>query len=165
MSDAARSQSKHLHGRDFESSLPVVGIRYADALAYCRWMRERSEYEWRLPDEQQWEKAARGVDGRTFPWGEVSDPCLAKCRDSRPGAPFPEPVGVFRESRSIYGMADAAGGVWEWTRSWIDEEQTVRVVRGGSWGHAADRCASSIREPRPRDHRDIYTGFRCVVSL
>ena len=165
MSEEARSQSKGLHGKNFESTLPVVGVRYADALAYCRWMTERSGFEYRIPTEYQWEKAARGVDGRSFPWGDVSDPCLAKCRDARPGAPFPEPVGTFRESRSIYGMADAAGGVWEWTRSWIDESKTVRVVRGGSWGHSVERGASWFRDPRPRDHRDMYTGFRCAVLL
>jgi len=161
----ARRQLAGLHGEDFEARLPVVGISYDDATAYCLWRSAETGLTWRLPSELEREKAARGADGRAFPWGQTEDACFAKCRDSRPGTSFPEPVGAFPTATSVYGMEDAAGGVWEWTRSWFDSAHRTRSVRGGSWTDATYRLRTTAREGREPDYRGRDVGFRCALSL
>jgi len=161
----ARERCLLEHGEGFEERIPVMGISFDDAQAYCVWKTKKTGKEWRLPTEEEREKAARGVDGRRFPWGSVDDPSLAKCRDSRDEDSQPEPVGTFETAASIYGMGDAAGNMWDWTDSWFDGRRSLRVLRGGSWDDASTylRCAFRSRYvPRLR-----YTliGFRCARGL
>ena len=143
----------------------MVGISFEDAKAYCAWKTKETGEKWRLPTEQEREKAARGVDGRRFPWGDVEDASLAKCRDARDEDAQPEPVGAFATAASVYGMADAAGGMWDWTASWYDERCSLRVLRGGSWDNGTTllRCAIRYRfDPR---NRSSNIGFRCARGL
>jgi serine/threonine-protein kinase len=152
-------------GEGFETRLPVLAVTWYDAMAYCAWKTRSTGREWRLPTEQEREKAARGVDGRRFPWGDLEDASLAKCRDSRKHSTQPEPVGAFEAAVSVYGMADAAGGMWDWTDSWFDHRRVLRVLRGGSWygPPAIVRCATRYGN-RPADRGTDY-GFRCARSL
>ena len=153
------------HGSDYLSRIPVIGISWDDAVAYCEWQAKTTNQEWRLPTEQEREKAARGVDGRTFAWGDLADASLGKCSDSRPENTQPEPIGAFPTAESVYGMGDASGGVWDWTDSWFDERRSLRVLRGGSWLNivAALRCADRSRSA-PRT-RVTGIGFRCARDL
>src|SRR6185369_13348687 len=121
------------HGPDFETRVPVIGVSWHEGEAYCAWKTRTTGRPWRLPTEEEREKAARGVDGRRFPWGDAEDASLGKCRESREEASQPEPVGAFPTATSVYGMVDAAGGVHDWTDSWIDARRSSRVVRGGAW--------------------------------
>ena len=124
-----------------------------------------TKQQWRLPEEEEMEKAARGVDGRRFPWGDLEDASLAKCRDSREEAAQPEPAGGFPEATSLYGMIDAAGGAWEWTDSWFDARRQARVLRGGSWNSVLFNLRCSFRLSFDPTTRTTATGFRCARDL
>jgi len=153
------------HGAGFKVRMPVFGVSWHDAVAYCAWKTRTTGRQWRLPTEEEREKAARGVDGRRFPWGDVEDATLAKCQDSREEPTQPEPVGSFPAASSVYWMTDAAGGVWDWTDSWSDARAAARVLCGGSWNYPAGllRCAFRIsREPGYRSQND---GFRAARSV
>ena len=152
-------------GEDFLRMFPVVCVNWNDAQAYCEWRARETGREWRLPTEEEREKAARGVDGRQFPWGDVEDSSLARCRDSRDEHPQPEPVGAFPTAASVYGMGDAAGNVCDWTDSWFTEHRSLRVVRGGSWflGTSALKCG--FRSGGDPHHGDSIFGFRCARGL
>ena len=133
-------------GRGHELELPVVGIRYEDALAFCRWRSERDGRDYRLPTQVELEKAGRGVDGRFFPWGNRFDPTFCKMRFSRPDLPQLEPVGAFEGDESPYGVRDVAGGVQEWCGG-RDNALVDQPVKGGSWNQdqRAARVASRVQ--------------------
>jgi serine/threonine-protein kinase len=166
-------------------SVPVPLVDWFDATAYCRWRREGGSPE-RLPTEAEWEKAARGVDGRFYPWGDRFDPTFCKMRDSRPFAHQPEPVGSFPMDESPFAMRDAAGGMREWVADVADVpgataaaleaerepeaeaprgDSPVRIVRGGSWSsdHKWARCASRSRIPSLM--RGTGLSFRVAKTL
>jgi formylglycine-generating enzyme required for sulfatase activity len=153
---------------------PVVYVSWRDAVSYCRWLSEVTRRPYRLPSEAEWEKGARGSDGRIYPWGNQWDARRCNARESGQGGTTP--VGAYPEGASPYGLLDMAGNVWEWTRSIHKsypydpdegredlEAKGRRVLRGGAfldyaWGV---RCAS-----RDRDVPDFfgwYFGFRVVM--
>ncbi|MHC4339981.1 MAG: protein kinase domain-containing protein [Planctomycetota bacterium] len=165
MDDDIRQLFLRRHGEGFELRLPVSAVSWADAVAYCRWKTETTGKEWRLPTEEEREKAARGVDGRRFAWGDLEDASLGKCRESRPEDTQPEPVGTFPTAESVYGMGDASGGVWDWTDSWYDDRRSLRALRGGSWGSAPAHVRASIRYALDPTDRLTPAGFRCTRGL
>ncbi len=122
---------------------PVVHVTWHDALAYCRWQARRTGLAVTLPSEAEWEKAARGADGRIYPWGDKFDE--GKCNSSEGGVGTTSAVGRYSpQGDSPYGCVDMAGNVWEWCRTkWENsyrdyrgdddlEGNAARVVRGGS---------------------------------
>lgn len=153
------------YGGDFAMRLPVIGVSWDDAVAYCKWMTQRTGKEWRLPTDAEREKGARGVDGRRFPWGDLEDESLAKTRDSRVVNPQPEPVGAFPTAESVYGMGDAAGGVWDWTGSWFEAAHSSRIVRGGSWYGPVTFGRCAYRFWYFQHERAAHIGFRCARGL
>jgi serine/threonine-protein kinase len=161
----ARERCLVEHGEGFEARVPVMGVSFEDACAYCAWKTEETGLQWRLPTEEEREKAARGVDGRRFPWGDLDDPSLAKCRDSRDELTQPEPVATFATAVSVYGMGDASGNVWDWTTSWSDEHRSLRVLRGGAWDLASTTLRCALRLGYDPRSRGTYIGFRCARSL
>jgi len=159
---------------------PIVNVSYNDALDYCAWAGVK------LPTEAQWEKAARGTDGRKFPWGDVFDRSkLWSSERDEADAGGTKPVGSFPSGASPFGVLDMAGNVYQWCRDWYDphfyadplaaaqnpENQSVgemkhRVVRGGSWGDQDPvYFRSAYRLDIPATGRDISGGFRCVSEL
>jgi formylglycine-generating enzyme required for sulfatase activity len=136
---------------------PVEGISWADAVAYCRWLSVATARVYRLPDEREWEKAARGSSGRRWPWGAEDDPLRANVRESKVGGT--SAVGKFPLGASPEGVVDLIGNVREWTNTWADG----RVLRGGSYLDPLADCAPSKRLRANDDLRGH--GFRVVRSM
>jgi len=138
---------------------PVVLVSHGDAVAYAVWLSERTGQTWRLPSEMEWEKAARGTDGRTFPWGRLFAPDRLNSADA---GPFDTtPVGTYPEGASPVGLLDAAGQIYEWTNT--PGESGRMIVKGGSWDDkGCGVCRSAARHGRPPDLRHILIGFRLV---
>jgi serine/threonine-protein kinase len=152
-----------LRGADWDPQWPVFGVSWHDAMAYVAWFSMRRGRTYDLPGDLEWEKAARGVDGRAYPWGGRFDPVLCKMRDSREGTPVPEPVGRFDTDRSVYGVRDLAGCVANWCRDdHFDGDSGRRVVRGGSWLLPAQNCRSAYRQGFAPGYVDPALGFRLV---
>ncbi len=145
---------------DWDPDWPVVAVSVDDVVAYAQWLSERLGRPVRLPTEEEWEKAARGVDARAFPWGGAFDPTFAHMRRSQPGVPGLWPVGRYPVDCSVYGCMDMAGGVREWTASMFSEGQVV--VRGGGWNDDMDELRCAGRRGLPRQFRSSSVGFRLV---
>ncbi|WP_419913355.1 formylglycine-generating enzyme family protein [Hoeflea sp.] len=138
---------------------PVVMISHEDALAYASWLSEKTGENWRLPTEAEWEKAARGTDGRYFPWGSEFNPALLNSHDAGPFSTLP--VGRFPDGASPYGLLDAAGQVFEWTATPAGEGR--HIVKGGSWDDkGCGVCRPAARHSRPDGIKHILVGFRLV---
>jgi len=153
-------------GDQVTPELPVFGISWEDAMAYCVWRSSKDGLSYRLPTEAEWEKAARGVDGRLFPWGDHPDAGFCGCSEARPGRPVPFPVGTFAETdRSPYGVVDMAGGVSDWCSGWVDDEEKLRPVRGGSWTKPAQYTRLSTRAGELPQEVFTHVGFRLVLEL
>lgn len=141
---------------------PVFEVTYPQARAYCEWRSEVDGQTYDLPTDEEWEKAARGVDARTYPWGLRYDASFCKNSGSTETKAQPEPVGRYETDCSPYGVRDMAGGIREWCSSWIDEKDGLRVVRGGSWnfGSVAAHCA--YRLGCDEEQAYPFIGFRIV---
>jgi len=127
---------------------PVINVSWYDAVAYSKWLSKKTGEHYRLPTEAEWEKAARGTDGRKYPWGNT-EPTRKKCNfDNQEGRTMP--VGSYESGLSPYQLYDIAGNVWEWCQDWYAEDYYAhssknnpqgppigdyRVLRGGSWSN------------------------------
>jgi toxoflavin biosynthesis protein ToxD len=141
---------------------PVVLVSHADARAYGRWLSNKTGQLWRLPGEAEWEKAARGTDGRRFPWGDDFDPGRLNSHDQGPFDTVP--VGSFENGASPYGMLDASGQVFEWTDEAAGNGRFI--VKGGSWDDkGCGICRPAARHARPASLKHILIGFRLVTQL
>jgi formylglycine-generating enzyme required for sulfatase activity len=169
-------------------SFPVVSVAWTDALAYSRWLHEtlaawpetpeplarllREGWRVTLPTEAEWEKAARGDDGRVFPWGDEPRPERASYQ-----GPGPARVGAFDCPECPYGLADMSGNVWEWTRSpyqpypydGTDDKagldvESLWVMRGGSFNDGPQNVRAAVRGGADPGARRPFIGFRVAIS-
>ncbi len=154
-----------------DSTMPVTGVRFAEAQAYCAWAHKDGG---RLPTEAEWEAAAKGVEARLYAWGREWIPNAANIDGVSKG---PMPVGSFPLGRTPQGLTDMTGNVWEWTSSpyqaypggpAVDATNLGKyVIRGGAFN--ADRRLSTTMKRIPYDPQTdranlAATGFRCAMS-
>jgi len=128
--------------------VPAHLVDWFDAAAYCRWASDKSGAPLRLPTELEWEKAARGADGRFYPWGDRFDPTFCLMRESRPYIQQPEPVGTFPTDESPYGVRDTAGGMREWVGDVFGERSAAELEKEPEPGADTPRDASIWRLTR-----------------
>lgn len=169
------SWSEQTPPRD-KANHPVVLVSWHDAVAYCRWLSRVTGKPYRLPSEAEWEKAARGTDGRIYPWGNQWDASRCNSKEGRAGGTTP--VGAYPKGASPYGVLDMAGNVWEWTRSLYKpyrynpddgredpEAPGARVLRGGSWDYDQHFARCAFRYRFDPNYSNYNLGFRVVSPV
>ncbi len=154
-------------GTTWHAEQPIVSIGHDDAQAYAAWLSERQEPSYRLPTESEWEKAARGVDRRIFPWGDRFDASFCVMSESSPDAPDLPAIGAVPTDVSPYGVRDLAGGVRDWCL-WDDGAEPLpgrNPIRGGSYGTVEIYCRCASRSVVEQEYVGSHVGFRLVVDL
>lgn len=140
---------------------PVVGVSWYEADAYTKWLTSFEQgFEYRLPTEMEWERAARGDKGNIYPWGEEWDP--DRCNSEESGIGKTTRVTVYPNGVSPYGCYDMAGNVWEWTLSFYDKDGDTYTLRGGSFSRASAICRCAYRSNCSPNYRHYFIGFRCA---
>lgn len=140
---------------------PVVLVSQKDALAYAAWKSQEDGIEYRLPTAEQWEKAARSIDGRYFTWGNDWKDQATNWQKNGPEGT--SRVGAYPSSKSIYGVEDMAGNVFEFTSTvYIQDSQERAIMKGCAWDDLPGFCRAAYRHGRPTTYRHILFGFRLV---
>jgi toxoflavin biosynthesis protein ToxD len=138
---------------------PVVLVSYEDAVAFAQWQGQKDGHTYRLPTAEEWEKASRGTDGRYFPWGTPWRNDGTNWAGSK--REQTSEVGAFPLSRSLYGVEDMTGNVFQYT-STLEQNQTVVVMKGCGWDDSPGFCRAAYRHTRPVQSRHILFGFRLL---
>ncbi|MEW6029332.1 MAG: SUMF1/EgtB/PvdO family nonheme iron enzyme [Chloroflexota bacterium] len=165
-------------------NLPVVGVSWFEAEAYCKWLNHVTGKPYRLPTEAEWEKAARGPKNFLWSWGNEWNGTLCNNADKETEEKLnrTSPVGMYPDGAGEYGTLDMMGNVWEWCADWYDDELyqkrkegetkdplgpnsgSVRVLRGGSWYSIRNGCRCSVRYRYLPVNFSNDVGFRVVLS-
>jgi formylglycine-generating enzyme required for sulfatase activity len=163
--------------REDTENHPVVGVSKIDAEAYIDWLNQKTGMKFRLPNEAEWERAARGTDGRIFPWGNTFDPW--RCNTAESVKKGTTAVGFYSPGGdSPSGAVDMVGNVWEWTQSLFlpypfrgdgrtdgAKARGRYVVRGGAWYYTRKLARCAAREGILADYVSSSIGFRLARSM
>jgi serine/threonine-protein kinase len=168
-------------GDCWEADWPVILVDWHDAAAFAAWEAERTGQAWRLASEWEREKAARGVDGRDYPWGDHADPSWSCNRYAHAGRPLPGSVEAFPEDVSPYGVRGLAGNVMDWCLDdhgapfpedggrlvvpVLSSDATVRSLRGGAWTQPLRLAKAAQRQGAEPHSRFSHMGFRLARSV
>ncbi|MFC1495619.1 formylglycine-generating enzyme family protein, partial [Thermodesulfobacteriota bacterium] len=145
-------------------------ISWEDANFFCRWMTARYKdkgWEFRLPEEWEWEKAARGTDGRYFPWGDNFDfRFCAMLKSKNPDMGKPDPAGSNYLDESVYGVFGMAGNVSEWCNGNFDKSIDMLISKGAAWSFADENDARiASRKGYDKGYVAPFRGFRMVLTI
>ena len=159
-----------------EGNRPVESVDWYESIAFCRWLSAHTGKEIRLPTEQEWEKGARGTDGREYPWGNVYQIGFANINETYYDSMISKlfspkrfylrqttAVGIYPQGQSPYGLMDMAGNIWEWCLNEYDASGTSRVLRGDAWINDARDVRSAPRLYSTPGIRNYDVGFRLVL--
>ncbi|ETR66995.1 MAG: hypothetical protein OMM_05379 [Candidatus Magnetoglobus multicellularis str. Araruama] len=194
LKSAGKSVAEDWHQYNRFNNHPVVYVSWFNAMEYCKWLSAElrknkttpkqikdllNTEKWHLTllSEAEWEKAARGLDGRIYPWGNTFDKDRLNFYDTNIGRP--SPVGCFEKGASPYQVVEMSGNVFEWTKSKISDypcqpneerlhltdKSEARVVRGGSWDVSARCCRVAYRYEVAPNQRFSNIGFRVCLSF
>ena len=183
LSETAHRKPKFWDNRSLNApDQPVVGVNWEDAETYGKWAGKR------LPTDIEWEKAARSIDGRLYPWGDNYDPSLGNFNDGGQMngkldgyAMETAPVGSFAKGKSPYELHDMSGNVWEWVMSTLDDNAIdvhaakinseltngkIYTIRGGSWTNGPGDTRTTVFYIYPAQCSDHSSsvGFRCAKT-
>ena len=160
-----------------QANRPRTNVDWYEAVAFTRWLSAQLGYEVRLPTEEEWERAGRGVEGREYPWGQEYKSGRANINetDGKTGPWYLKQttaVGIYPRGASSEGVLDLSGNAWEWCLNKYEHPEQIqadtsgdrRVLRGGSLLHAADFARGSQRLRLRPNFRDFNYGFRVVSS-
>ncbi len=140
---------------------PVVLVSQKDALAYAAWKSQEDGIDYRLPTADEWEKAARGTDGRYFAWGNDWKSTATNWQKNGPEGT--SRIGAYPLSKSPYGVEDMAGNVFEFTSTvYIQDGQERAIMKGCAWDDLPGFCRTAYRHGRPTTYRHILFGFRLI---
>ena len=128
-------------------------------MAFCSWLTEtrKDGYSYHLPDENQWEAAAAGFEGREYPWGEWKED---SCNTDETDIDKTSSAGIFLKGNTPEGVSDMAGNMWEWTAGEYDKD--TMVLRGGAWSNDRNFARCANRFGLHPFYRGFSLGFRCV---
>ena len=146
-----------------EPDCPVCWTSWQDAKEYCRWLRKETGEYYSIPYELEWELAARGIDGRSHPWGYREPNSELVCAQGDKPFNHTVPTTSLSENISPFGCMDMVGNVWEWCLDSFDDPRDLHVLRGGSWLHDIEyaNCTSKVCSFPPEKRVD-YGGFRVI---
>jgi len=145
---------------------PITGVTWQDAVDYCQWLSTKLKETVRLPVEAEWELAARGAEGRKYPWGDEWDD-RAAASENKQG--FIHAVRSYPAGRSPCGAYDMAGNVWEWVGDVLDSDEKAtgsprnRVIKGGAANENRALISGTSRNLIPKDYAGAFVGFRYIV--
>ncbi|MBI1879378.1 MAG: SUMF1/EgtB/PvdO family nonheme iron enzyme, partial [Chloroflexi bacterium] len=164
---------------------PVVGVSWYECVTYCRWLNAETGHLYRLPTEAEWEKAARGIEGRQYPWGNKFEASRLNVAEGAQVVQATTPVGIYPTGVSPFGAFDCVGNVWEWCATAAPNDDlkpypydtaadelsvdylngtNVRALRGGSWNNNEDNARCACRNRNNPNNRNNNIGCRLAAS-
>ncbi|MFA6937904.1 MAG: SUMF1/EgtB/PvdO family nonheme iron enzyme [Treponema sp.] len=166
---ATRSENipEYFYNSDYnQGNQPVVGVSAKDAEAYAEWLSSQTGKTYRLPKEEEWEKAARAGKEVIYPWGDTSPADNANANYKGNGIySATSPVGSFENGKNEWGLVDMAGNVWEWTSSSHSGDDAARIVKGGSWMDGPMELRISNFRSVNSSECSADIGFRLVMEV